>query len=87
MNTKLCFDLDGTIADFYSVPNWLYYLENEMTFPYEQAKPLVNLSALARRLNTLQRNGYHLVIISWTSKSGGEDFHNAVIAQRRLSSL
>lgn len=83
MNTKngvkLCFDLDGTICGLYDVPNWLYYLENEMTFPYEQAKPLVNLSALARRINNLQRKGYYLVVISWTSKSGGEDYHNAVV--------
>lgn len=78
MNTKLCFDMDGTIADLYGVENWLYYLENEMTFPYDNAKPLVNLSALARRINNLQRNGYHLVIISWTSKSGSEDYHNAI---------
>lgn len=86
MNTKLCFDMDGTIADLYGVENWLYYLENEMTFPYEQAKPLVNLSALARRLNNLQRKGYYLVIISWTSKSGGEDYHNA-IAEAKLKWL
>ena len=78
MNTKLCFDMDGVLAGLYDVPNWLYYLENEMTFPYEQAKPLVNLSALARRINNLQRKGYHLVIISWTSKSGSEDYHNAI---------
>lgn len=85
-SVKLCFDMDGTICGLYDVPNWLYYLENEMTFPYEQAKPLVNLSALARRLNTLQRNGYHLVIISWTSKSGGEDYHRA-IAEAKLKWL
>jgi hypothetical protein len=70
--------MDGTIADLYGVADWLYYLENEMTFPYDNAKPLVNLSALARRINNLQRVGYQLAIISWTSKSGGEDYHNAI---------
>ena len=79
MNTKICFDLDGTIADLYGVADWLFYLENEMTFPYENAKPLVNLSRLARYLNKVQRNGFDIAIISWTSKSGSEDYHNAVV--------
>ena len=79
MNTKICFDMDGVLAGLYDVPNWLYYLENKMTFPYENAKPLVNLSRLARYLNQIQRNGFDIAVISWTSKNGGEDYHNAVV--------
>ena len=39
------FDMDGTLANFYGVENWLDYLENEDTTPYEIAKPLFNFSA------------------------------------------
>ena len=48
------FDMDGTIADLYGVDGWLNDLINGDTRPYDIAKPLVNMSALARRLNALQ---------------------------------
>ena len=69
---KICFDMDGTIADLYGVENWLEYLLEENVKPYKIAKPLVNMSALARRLNKLQRKGYEIGVISWTSKGGSE---------------
>ena len=78
MNITINFDMDGTIADLYGVENWLPYLEAEDTTPYEVAKPLLRLSALARKLNALQRNGYKLAVISWTSKSGSDDYHRDV---------
>ena len=57
MNITINFDMDGTIADLYGVENWLEYLIAENNFPYANAKPLLHLSTLARKLNTLQRNG------------------------------
>ena len=78
MNITINFDMDGTIADLYGVENWLDYLIAENTLPYEVARPLVRLNQLARRLNTLQRNGYNLAVISWLSKSGSEEYNRAV---------
>ena len=60
------FDMDGTIADLYGVDGWLDDLINGNTRPYDIAKPLLNMSALARVLNKLQRLGYKINIISWT---------------------
>lgn len=80
MSITINFDMDGTIADLYGVENWLEYLIAGDTFPYANAKPLVNFSRLARRLNTLQRNGHRLAIISWLSKSGTEEYNEAVTA-------
>lgn len=80
------FDMDGTIADFYSVNGWLEDLQNENTRPYEQAKPLVNMSRLARYLNRLQKQGHKIAIISWTSKCGTDEF-NAKIADVKLKWL
>lgn len=70
--------MDGTIADLYGVDGWLNDLINGDTRPYDIAKPLVNMSALARRLNTLQRKGYIINIISWTSKSGTAEYNERV---------
>lgn len=78
LNITINFDMDGTIADLYGVENWLDYLIAENTLPYEMARPLVRLNHLARRLNTLQRNGYHIAVISWLSKSGSEEYNRAV---------
>ena len=72
------FDMDGTIANLYGVKNWLEYLEAEDTTPYEIAVPLLRLSALAKRINNLQRKGYELAIISWLSKSGSDEYNKAV---------
>ena len=78
LNITINFDMDGTIADLYGVENWLEYLINENTFPYEMARPLVRLNHLARKLNALQRNGYNIAVISWLSKSGTEEYNKAV---------
>ena len=76
-------DMDGTIVDFYSVPNWLEYLKAEDTTPYRVAKPLVRLATLARYLNRLQSQGYRIGIISWTSKSGTDAFNAEVEEAKR----
>lgn len=73
-------DLDGTVIDFYGVPNWLECLEAQDSTPYRVAKPLVPLSTLARYLNRLQARGYNIGIISWLSKSGTDKF-NAEVAE------
>lgn len=78
MEKKIYLDCDGTWINFYGVQGWLSDLENHSTRPYEVAKPLVNLSYLARTIHQLQRNGYKVGIISWTSKSGDADYHEAV---------
>ena len=77
------FDMDGTIADLYGVEGWLDYLVSEDTTPYEQARALLNLSQLANYLNKLQRKGYELGIVSWTSKAGSE-LYNSEVALTKL---
>lgn len=75
---KIWFDMDGTIADFYGVENWLEKIRNFDTSPYTDAAALVNLSRLARRLNQLQARGFEIGIISWGSKDKNKDFLSAV---------
>lgn len=79
----LWFDMDGTIADLYAVDGWLDMLIAEDTFPYENAKPMLNMNALAKRLNNLQKQGYQLGIISWCSKNGTNAYNDKVIAAKR----
>lgn len=80
------FDMDGTIANLYGVENWLDYLIAKNSFPYENAQPMLRFSAFARRLNTLQKKGYQIAIISWLSKDSDEDYDKAV-AQAKIKWL
>lgn len=71
---KIWFDMDGTIADLYGVENWLPMLIDEDPTPYEIARPLVNLSRLARYLNRLQKMGFEIGVISWLSKTSTPEY-------------
>lgn len=76
-------DMDGTFVDLYGVDGWLEDLRSEDVRPYAVAHPLVKLSALARVLNRLQRNGYTINIISWTSRGGSRKYNEAVAETKR----
>ena len=80
---RICFDMDGTIANLYEVENWLPMLMNHNETPYREAKPLVNLNSLARVLNKLQRNGYEIGIISWLAKGSNADYDERVTNAKR----
>lgn len=86
LNVTINFDLDGTIADLYGVPNWLERLRKEDVTPYIEAKSLVPLCLLARTLNRLQRQGYKLGIISWLSMETN-DLYDARVTQAKLEWL
>ena len=75
---KIYFDMDGTIANLYAVENWLEKLRAYDPAPYAEAKPLLNLSALARVLNRLSREGVVIGIVSWLSKDPDPDYGEAV---------
>lgn len=75
---RIYFDMDGTIADLYAVENWLPKLRASDASPYEEAEVMLNMSVLARYLNKLQKLGYQIGIISWTSKGGTEKYNRAV---------
>lgn len=82
MTKAIYFDMDGTIANFYGVPNWLGSLIASDPTPYKVAQPLVNMNSLARLLNRLQAEGWHIGIVSWLSKSGTPAFNEVVTATK-----
>jgi hypothetical protein len=76
--TTIFFDMDGTIADLYGVENWLEHLIALDALPYKIAKPLIRLSALARVLNRLQKQGYRIGIVSWLAKNSNAAYDKQV---------
>ena len=84
MARTIFFDMDGTIADLYGVENWLDFLIASDSLPYEIAKPLIRLSALARILHRLQDEGYRVGIISWLSKNSTPEYDEKLRKQKRI---
>lgn len=83
MNSKIInFDMDGTIANLYSVENWLAKLRSYDPSPYEEAAPLVRLSTLAFYIHKAQKNGWKVNIISWLSKDPDPNYGEAVTSAK-----
>lgn len=75
MNNKiLVFDMDGTIADFYGVNNWLEMIRAENPVPYIMAKPMYDVKLLNAVVNLLKVQGWKIVVTSWLAKDSTEDF-------------
>lgn len=93
MVRQINFDMDGTIANLYGQIDWLECILTQDEKPYREAKPLVNMSALARVLNRLQREGYEICIISWLARTTTPAYDVAVTnakvqwLQKRLPSV
>lgn len=83
MNKAIYFDMDGTIANLYAVDGWLPMLRNSDSTPYKEAKPMVRMNVLARRLNKLQKDGYTIGIISWLAKDGNNEYNEKVTNAKR----
>ena len=75
---KIWFDMDGTVADLYGVENWLEMLIAHDETPYAIAKPIVNLSVLARLMNKVQRKGFEICIVSALAKDSTAEYDERV---------
>ena len=79
----ICFDMDGTIADLYNVPNWLEMLRDENPAPYLDAKPMWDMVHMAEILKKIQQAGIEIRIITWLSMNSTEEYKVAVREAKR----
>lgn len=73
MSKIIYFDMDGTIANFYAVENWLERLRTEDATVYSDAAPLYNeelIHACAELLN----QGWEFGVITWGSMTATPEF-------------
>lgn len=78
MRKELYFDMDGTLVDLYREDSWLLHILEESTASFEKARPIGNMSRLARLLNKLQRAGWELNIITWLPRGSSEEYQQRV---------
>lgn len=78
------FDMDGTIANLYGVPDWLESIRAMDPAPYMDAKPLLPFSTLARKLHKLQEQGIKVGVISWLAKCSSPEYDSKVTNAKRV---
>ena len=83
MRKMLVFDMDGTIADFYNVEGWLDDLKAEKTRPYDEAKPLYDMTELAELLNMLRAHGWCICVTTWLAKGATKEYNKAVTKSKK----
>lgn len=72
------FDMDGTLADYYSQKTWLEELRKKEITAFLLAKPLYNVWEFSCLLCALQRKGYKIGIISWLPKNASPEYAEKV---------
>lgn len=83
MIKEIVFDMDGTIADLYSVENWLPKLRAYDPTPYQTAEPLVDMAELGCLLRSLQNCGINVAVITWLSKEPNKQYDDEVRKAKR----
>ena len=76
---KVYLDMDGTIANLYSITNWLERLREEDTNIFKECKPLITQNDL---FNLFPSNTYEIIILSMTPYKCSKLYHNNVIQQK-----
>ena len=71
--------MDGTIANLYSITNWLERLREEDTNIFKECKPLITQNDL---FNLFPSDTYEIVILSMTPYKCSKLYHNNVIQQK-----
>lgn len=79
MEKIIWWDMDGTVANLYSVDNWLSKLRNEDSSPYIEAEAIFNMIPILEKLEYLRSMGWKSGIISWTSKESSYAYYKAVV--------
>ena len=79
MVKSINFDMDGTIANLYGVTAWRDKLNAGDASPYIEAKPLHNMSRLARYLRKAHTLGIEINIISWMSEDCSATYAERII--------
>lgn len=74
----IVFDLDGTLADLYSVPEWLEKLRSYDAIPYSAAKPIYDAKELIPLIAELKDRGFRIIVTSWLSKVSTKEYDAAV---------
>ena len=84
MINSIVFDMDGTIADLYGLPNWLERLRDSDPNAYLECSPLVDMEQLDNLIARYQAQGVAVEVVSWGAMGGSNDYlASTAIAKRQ----
>ena len=75
-NKIIYFDMDGTLADLYSVDNVFKKLDTFNASPYVEDKPI---NKYIDMLKEYKNNGYKIIILSCLSKITNNDYDRQIV--------
>lgn len=78
MTKAIYFDMDGTIADLYSVDDWEPKLRACDPSPYIEAKPMYNMRKLNILLKQIAAKGVTIGVISWLAMDSTPNYDKQV---------
>lgn len=73
MSTKIYFDMDGTVYDLYSLPNWLELLREERPTAFEKGARLFN-DSFYKAISVLQSRGVQFGVITWLPMQASPEY-------------
>lgn len=76
--TNIVFDMDGTLADFYSVPDWLKMLQAENPLPYQVANPLFDMRRLVEVLEEIGKADVKIHIVTWSAIDASASYNSQI---------
>lgn len=74
MAKQIWFDMDGTIADLYSVQTWLPDLLGEKKGLFSNLAPKVDMVELGKICNKLMEKNWEIGVITWTPKNVSDKY-------------
>lgn len=80
---SIVFDMDGTIADLYSVDNWLPKLRAEDASPYRECEPLVPMELLSSIVQEFKDKNIKARVVSWNSMGASAEYAREVRKAKR----
>lgn len=83
MCNAIYFDMDGTIANLYSVNNWEYKLNHEDVTPYKEATPLHDMQVINSIMYQLKGLGVTIGVISWLAMHSTKEYNKATRKAKR----
>lgn len=79
----IVWDMDGTIADLYSVENWEPKLRSADPSPYREAMPLIDMDALRNILQQFKAMNIRIITVSWGAMDGSREYGREVKKAKR----
>lgn len=81
MSIKIWFDMDGTVADFYSQENWLEMLQNENAGAFINCQPLFT-ELFYKTVACLAAKGVQFGVITWLPMQASPEYEDICRAEK-----